>query len=206
MSSPHKDKKMRASMLPHMFDSIESAQVALIGDVDLIDDAFWIDEKSSDKNPYSAVYKAANMELLRNLIDSMLQVKAYRDLPLRKAGNFMSIGQQIYNGIYNIYAPRYLEISGKIIELKNKIYAANNNINKAEALMNAGKAGEQSAELEKQADAILYQFKSDYNSAIRKMMFLNIVAVPIAMAFVLWLAVLLFASRKLKKIRELFDE
>lgn len=206
MSSPHKDKKMRASMLPHMFDSIESAQVALISDVDLIDDAFWIDEKSSDKNPYSAVYKAANMELLRNLIDSMLQVKAYRDLPLRKAGNFMSIGQQIYNGIYNIYAPRYLEISGKIIELKNKIYAANNNINKAEALMNAGKAGEQSAELEKQADAILYQFKSDYNSAIRKMMFLNIVAVPIAMVFVLWLAVLLFAGRKLKKIRELFDE
>ena len=72
--------------------------------------------------------------------------------------------------------------------------------------MNAGKAGEQSAELEKQADAILYQFKSDYNSAIRKMMFFNIVAIPIVAVLVLWLAVLLFAGRKLKKIRELFDE
>lgn len=205
MSSPHKDKKMRSSMFPHMSESIKSAKVALVGDVDLIDDVFWLDEKSSDKNPYSAVYNASNMELVRNLIDSMLEVNVYRNLPLRKTENMMSIGQQVYNSIYNRYAPRYLKINEKIAELKSKVYT-NNNINKAEALINVGQSGKLMAELKKKSDELLYQFKSDYNSAIKQMMLLNIVLVPIISIFGLVLLVFLLVRRKLKKIQELFDE
>ena len=206
--SPHKDAEVRSSMLPHNSVSDGSVQVALIGDVDLIDDMFWVDERSSDKNPYSAVFKAANPEIVRNLIDDMLGVEAYRNLPVRAAyRNTLSIGQNIYDEIYGKQAPHYLQLEEEIEILKSAVYKnSGDDADKAAALMRVSEAGQKIVELQKQSDALLHQMKEDYTDVIASMMWRHIIFVPAGIVLLLFLVLRFINRRKCRRIKEMFDE
>ena len=206
--NPYDDAKIRNNMLVHNPISSEGSQVALIGDVDLLDDEYWIDERSSDKNPYSAIYKTANMEMLRNLIDDMLQITEYRALPLRSfAQNTRSIGQKLYDRIFGAKAQLYLQLNEAIEELKSNLAEqAENNPDKAAALSLVSDSGSQIAELEKQSDALLYQLKNEYNSSTNLMISLNLLWIPLLSVLGLWLILRYFRRRRQKHIREQFND
>lgn len=206
--NPHEDKAIRYSMLPHNAVSDGDVRVALIGDVDLIDDTFWIDERSKSKNPYSAIYKAANIELVRNLIDDMLGVEAYRELPVRSTyRNTLSIGQQLYDNIYGQKAPLYIQINEEIEQLKKEIYKkSGGDADKASALLRVGEAGQKIAELQKQSDALLYQLKEAYTNEVNSMMLYNILLRPTGIVLFVWLLLRYLRRRKNQRIKEMFDE
>ncbi len=207
-NNPHDDAEIRKTMMPYNPISDGSVQIALIGDVDLIDDTFWIDERSSDKNPNSAVYKAANIELVRNLIDDMLGVDGYRTLPVRSAyRNTLSIGQKLYDDIYGRQTPLYIKINEEIERLKADVYKnSGNDADKAASLMRVSEAGQRIAELQKQSDSLLYQLKENYADAVGSMMWKNIIFKPIALTLLLWLALKCINRRKRRQIKEMFDD
>lgn len=205
--NPHNDNELKSTMLPHNAVSDGDVQVALIGDVDLIDDTFWIDERSKDKNPNSAVYKAANIELVRNLTDEMLGIEVYRQLPVRTAyRNILSIGQKIYEDIYGKNAPLYIAINEEIEQLKQKVLKnGGDDTDKAAALLRVSEAGQKIAELQKQSDALLYQLKENYTDVVEAMMWQNILLVPAGIVVLLWLGLRYIRRRRRQRIEEMFN-
>ena len=206
--SPHQDEEIKKSMLPHSLLSAGPVRVALIGDVDLADEEFWLDERSADANPYTAISKAANMEVVRNLVDEMLGVTAYRALPVRSEyKNTRSIGQKIYERVYGQVAPFYIALNEQISEMKSDFYQNTGvRADKAQALAQVNEIGQQIAALEKQADMMLYGLKQHYSAIVQRIMFGNIVLLPLASVGVLWLILRCLRRRKAKRVREMFDD
>ena len=206
--NPLQDATIKNSMLPHSLFSTGSAKVALIGDTDLADDEFWLDTRSEDANPYTAVYKSANMEILRNLIDDMLDISVYKQLPIRsKYTNTYGIGQKIYNHLYSQIEPLYVKLNEQINELKTTYYqSASNHDNPLLAQQNVNKLAQQIAELEKQSDAILYHFKAQYSVIVHRIMLTFILLWPLLAVLLLWLMLKFMHIRKTQKIKGLFNE
>ncbi|MBR3676434.1 MAG: Gldg family protein [Alphaproteobacteria bacterium] len=206
--SPVQDAKLKAQMMPHSLYSAGDAKVAIIGDVDLIDDDNWVAASSPDKNPYSAVNKAVNVELLRNLIDEMVQNQVYRNLPLRnEKQNTFSIGEKFYTQIFERYEPLYIQINEAIEKLKIALFeSSGQNPDKMAQLLQVSEAGQQIAELETQSEGVLYQMKELYSRAIRFSMLLNILIVPMATAGLLYALMAWARRRRKKQVLEMFDE
>ncbi|MBR1825166.1 MAG: Gldg family protein [Alphaproteobacteria bacterium] len=205
--SPHKNAKIQKSMLPHSLISTGPVRVALIGDVDFVDEDFWLDERSADANPFTAINKAANMEIMRNLVDEMAGITAYRALPVRSSyRNTHSIGQQIYESTYGEIAPFYIKLNEQINEMKDEFYQNTGvNADQARASAQVNEIGQQIAALEKQADALLYRLKGQYSQVVRRIMLGNILLLPLCAVGVLWLIMRLLRRRKAKHIREIFN-
>lgn len=206
--NPVNDTQLRAQMMPHSLYSAGDAQVALVGDVDLIDDDFWVANSSPDKNPFSVVNKAANVELLRNLIDEMVGNQIYLELPLRnEKQNTFSVGEKIYRRIYDQYEPLYMQISQAIEELKLlMLHSSGQNPDKMAQMMQVSESGQQMAELEQQAEGVLYKMKTEYSDTVRFNMFENIFAIPLFSAAVLWGIIACLRRRRKHQVKEMFDE
>ena len=206
--SPVQDAAIQAQMLPHSLYSAGAVQVALIGDADLIDDDYWVAESSPDKNPYSVVNKADNVEMLRNVIDVMVGNDVYRRLPVRREKqNTLSIGEALYTKIYSQYEPIYMQINKAVEELKAALMeSSGQDADKMSQLLQVSEAGQQIAELEQHAEAVLYTMKQQYAKTIRRGMILNILAVPSVAAGLLLGAMAWVRRRRKKYVRELFNE
>ena len=68
-------------MQPHI-DKNDNAMVALIGDVDWIEDKYWIDDRSADRNPFSVIEKTPNLQVFRALVDFLVDDNVYNQLPI----------------------------------------------------------------------------------------------------------------------------
>ncbi len=183
-------------------------QVALIGDVDLIIDDNWVAGQSPDKNPYDAIAKTANMEILRSLIDRMVGNSLYFSLPVRyEQHNTFSIGEKIYNRIYEQNAPSYFRLGAELIEARSAIKDETlQNPDKIMQMLQSGEAGQKIADLELQAENLLYKMGREYKDSIRIMFMSQVILQPLFITLLLWGLIFLIARRREKKIRELIHE
>ena len=203
----YKGTAMEKQVNPFMKNSVVDTQFALIADVDIIDDENWIDESSPDRNPYSIIAKASNGEFLRNLTDYMLDNQIYLDMKPKQNSNIFSISQFISSDVYAKYAPVYKQINEEIKE-KNKALQYSNirNQDKAEELSLINASGEQIAELEKEAEKIVYLMRNEYARKIGALMWFNLGILPLFTVVIIGMVRMIRRRRQLKKIKELCYE
>jgi hypothetical protein len=184
------------------------AQVAVVGDVDLLDEANWVDKRSPDRNPYSVIPSSANGEAVRSLIDFMVGNQIYQLLPVNTyAANKQNIGQQITDAAYEKYAEEYLKTSAAIREINAALYEeSSQNINKMRNLLEVSAAGQSLAQQEKKAETLLYLMKKEYSRQVNQMIFLQAFLIPLLLTVLLFVGALLTARRGQKKFAEKFNE
>lgn len=183
-------------------------QVAVFGDVDFIIDDNWISEQAVDKNPYSAVFKSSNIEILRNVIDRMTGNSIYLSLPVRyERQNIFSIGEKIYQEIYDHDSPEYFRLSAELIDARSALSAgADSRQDKIMQMMESGAAGQKISELELQAENLLYKMSKEYKISLRIMFLAQAVVMPLLTVFLLFWLIFFIRRRQLKKISEFAND
>ena len=188
--------------------TLTPAKLALIGDVDIIEDYLWVDERSYSKNPFSVIAKNGNVEAIRNLMEDMLEISEYRSLPVRtEAENEKSIGQQVNSYVYDKYADQYLKYVSELQEKQQVLMKqSNGNMDRFNTLLQISKSGQQIAELEAKSNQLGYLMKQLYSQRINKVIFLTVALFPLSVVGFLILCMLLMVSRQRKNIRRFLDE
>lgn len=207
LANPYLQTKLGADMQTFVpFNN--DAKVAIVSDVDLLDDLNWNEPNSPDRNPYSVIYKSGNAEAVRNLIDTMVGNDIYPNLPINaQAANEKSIGQQINDMAYGAYTQALAEINQQIKQMRTTLMRrSDDNVNKMQALLQISTAGQDLAKAEKKAEMLAYRAKQDYARAIDTIMLTQIFIVPLGLALLLCLLFNLANRRRQKKIKEMFDE
>ena len=188
--------------------SLPSAQVALIGDVDILSDNNWLAENAPDINPYDAVYKSSNIELLRGLVDKMLDNTLYMDLPVRyQRQNIYSINEKTYNDIYNKHAAEFTRLNHDMFETQIAL-AANQarSQDKIGQLIQTDEVGQKVSELEMQTENLMYKMGREYSSALRGIFITRVFIVPIIITLLLCALIYCRNKKRKKKIREFMHE
>lgn len=197
----------KEGVLPHEV-AAKDIHLALIGDVDILDEATWINPVSVDQNPYSIISSAGNGQAMRFLVDYMVGNNIYNLLPVNsELINKESIGQKLTEKSYRPYAEEYEKIISLLSEKKLALYTeSGEDFDKMNTLMQVTTAGEEIADIEKKADSIDYQIKQAYKKGIFGMVVINILCVPLMTVFLLWILKILFERKRLRKIKEAFHE
>ena len=184
------------------------AQVALVGDVDILDEKNWVDPRSPDRNPYSLISTAANGEAVRALIDLMADNQIYQILPINTyAANYKSVGQQINDAVYARHADEYSKVTNSIREINAALYQdSGNDINKMRQMLEISAAGEALAQQEKKAETLLYQMKQEYSQAVARLIFTQAVLLPLCIVLLLFAgAQFIFRRQKRKFLEQIND-
>ncbi|MCQ2735160.1 MAG: Gldg family protein, partial [Alphaproteobacteria bacterium] len=205
-NNPFEGDKKVADMAEHIAVTLLPAQVAVIGDVDLIEDYLWADEKSVSKNPYSVIAKNKNIDFIRLLIEKMLNIKEYTELPVQNnMENPMNIAQQINAKAYEKYADEYDAVSKELKETQQVLLLESNGDNdRLQTLLQTDELGLQMAELEKKFDKTVYAMKKIYDQSIYTIIFLSMFLFPLLSVTLLWMLFFLKARFLRKKIRGFF--
>ena len=195
--SLYENTEMEKKVSPHMIQSVVESNVAVVADVDIIGNDSWIDDSSPDKNPYSIISKAKNMEVLRNMIDYMIGNKIYLEMPINTASeNTYSISQKVAFDMFEKYMPIYKKI---IEEIKNKkmLLAQKNSYesDKANIIKQISESGENLAQLEEETEKIMYQMRTVYAQKINELILTNLITIPF------FLLLLFFVGSKLQRRR-----
>lgn len=202
--SPYVDLDVSLEASKHNDVSIGEASVAVIGDVDFIEDYMWLDERSPDINPYSVISKKDNIDALRRFIDMMLGNEIYNRQPFHQYKNPYDIAYQIDKEVYDKYAFKLKQIDEQIEQKRTVLYlASGQNIDKMASMMQIDAAGKEIAGLEKQKDSLIYKVKQDYLNKIHRMMFVQIFFLPLLSAFLMWIFMMLRLYIYRRKMREL---
>lgn len=206
--NPHTSEDVLRDMMPHTIYSSETPTVAFIGDADIIENDTWIDDNSSDENPYSIVEKSANMAVVRKLVDRLAGNEIYNSLPYKgnNESNF-GIGEQINALIFGQYYEEYENIveNMKMNRLK-LLQKSGGNVEKLQTLMQVDKAGMEFGRAEQQMEGLLYKIRKQYSAEINKIIVMCVFAIPFVSTLFLLVAVMLLNRRKKQKIREISDE
>lgn len=206
--NPHQSKEIIHNMMPHTFYSSETPEIALIGDADIIEDKSWIDDASPDSNPYSVIYKSANMSVIRQVIDEMVGNDIYNELsPGNKYGSSLGIGEQINSELYDEYADEYNDIKDEI-KLNNLklLQKSDGDENKLQILLQSDELGLQLGKLEQRSEELLYKLRKQYSEKINTMIFLWVLLWPLLVGLLMRIAVVWREKCKSKQIKEMFYE
>lgn len=213
MTSAYRDNPFDKEQFPepqgeHTKITLMPAKLALIGDVDIIEDYLWVDERSYSKNPFSVIAKNGNIEAIRNLMEDMLGISEYKSLPVRtETENKESIGQQINSYVNDKYADQYLKYINELQEKQQVLIdQSHGNVDRFNTLLQISKSGPQIAELEAKSNQLEYLMKRLYSQRVNKVIFLTVALFPLSAVGLLVLIMLFITSRQRKKIRRFLDE
>ena len=184
------------------------AQVALVGDVDILEEKNWVDPRSPDRNPYSIISTAANGEAVRALIDLMAGNEIYQILPINTyASNQKSVGQQINDTVYALHAAEYTKINDSIREINAVLYEnSGNDINKMRQMLEISSAGESLAQQEKKAENMLYQMKREYSHTVARLFFIQAFLLPLGIVLLLFALIQLMFRRQKRNFLEQIND
>lgn len=205
-SNPFEGDKKVADMAEYTAVTLLPAQVAVIGDVDLIEDYLWADEKSVSKSPYGVIAKNKNIDFVRALIEKMLNIKEYAKLPVQKnMENPMNIAQQINAEAYAKYADEYDTVSKELKETQQVLLLeSNGDEERLQTLLQTDEIGLQMAELEKKFEKTVYAMKKVYDESVYTIIFLSMLLFPLLSVCVFGLLFFLRARWLRKRIRGFF--
>lgn len=205
--NPYLETDIGQNMLPYLPMSLHESQVALVGDVDVLEDDNWIDMKSADKNPYSVVEKTGNGSAVRALFDYMLGNDVYQQLPLNTAMlNKDSIGEQIQKMSYDKYEVEYQALRNRISDQKLALFeASGEDWERMDTMLRVGEAGREIASHEKKLQHIEYLMNQLYSRKVGGLLLGNILFVPLLSVIVLLLALHFVNKRRQSQVKEKFN-
>lgn len=185
--NPYRDTEIFSVMPPFLSVSKTGGQVAVVSDVDMLEDKFWVSDNSPDFNPYSIIEKSGNARAFRSLIDYMLGNEIYEKLPLNEALlNRSSISQQIWEHLYNEAGAAYIDLQNNVAEQRRMLYeSSGGDASQLSRLWQISQAGQQLAQDEKRLQNIEYGMKTAYSSQVIKMMLGQIVLLPLFLVLLL---------------------
>ena len=185
----------------------KDTQIAVLGDVDLLIDDNWIATQAPDKNPYDAIYKSSNIEILRNLIDKMVGNTVYLSLPVTQRQNTFSISEKFYNIVYKINAPEYFRLNDELIQARSEMDPSIlQNPDKITQLLRSGEAGQKISKLEMQIENILYNIGKQYRILLWALIISQVFIVPLFLTIMLLILAFWIRRRHEKKIREFMND
>lgn len=205
--NPYAETELASTMKPFLKQSLKAGKVALVGDVDFLEAAFWVAENSPDGNPYSVIEKSGNGAAARALIDYMADNRLYEQLPVgNQLFNVDSIGQRLMKNIYSRQEAAYKVLQNKIQEQKRVLFEqSNENAILYEELTKVGTAGKELAQNEEKLQRIEYKMKNDYSIATAKMMIMQILIIPLLEVVVLFLLAKFCRLRHNRRLKEKYN-
>lgn len=206
--NPHQSKEILHNMMPHTYYSSETPNVVFVGDADIIENETWIDDSSPDQNPYSVVYKSANMEVIRSLIDEMVGNDIYNALPQNaKKASVFGIGEQINAELYDKYSEKLNAIAEEMkLNRVKLLQKSGGDENKLQILLQSDESGLQLGQSEQKMEKLLYQVRKQYSSKVNGIIFFCVFGWPLVAGLLSWILMLRRERRKRKQIREMFYE
>lgn len=206
--NPYADSDMGKTMKPHLSHSVQQTKVALVGDVDFLEDTYWIDGRSPDKNPYSVIETAGNGQAFKSLVDYMLGNKVYHSLPYNdRLLNRDSIGQLAEQQIYKKYEAEYMALQNDISVQRLALFAGSDeDFGKMNELMQLSEVGRSLAKQEKKLQNMSYTMQKDYSAKVRKIMTVFILIWPLFVVLLLALGMRFVNKYYQRKAREIFSE
>lgn len=207
-ANPFEKQEALNDMGEHTSMSLAISKLAIIGDVDFIEDYLWTDARSFSKNPYSVIAKNDNIAVVRQLIEDMLDIKEYKELPMHPdMENIESIGQQINSYVYNQYMQQYLDTMEELQDTKQVLIDKSaGNQDKLAVLLQISEAGQKIADLEKEVNRLVYAMKRSYSIRVNKVLFYNIILFPCITIGLLLLIFILLTRWQNKNIRKFLNE
>lgn len=197
-----------ALKMPPFIAEQKQAKVAIISDVDILDEDNWTDPRSVDRQQHSLIPTAANGEAVRGLIDYMVENFGYLKFPINtKNNNVYSINQQIYSAAQNNYSERLAKNIKIINQLRAELYAkSGNDDNRLQQMLQISTDGQQLAVAEKEAEELNYATQKLYLQYWQYLAVGQIVAVPLLFLLILWQVRAWQRRRKQKQIKEMFND
>ena len=204
--NPYENTEIFPSMKPFSPVSVKMGKVAVVGDVDFLEDAYWVANSSPDRNPYSVIESNGNGRAFKTLVDNMVGNEIYEKIPLNsKMKNRESISQKIKAKIFSDFEAPYLALQNKIIEQKRFLFVAGGeDLGQFEQILQVSEAGQNLARDEKKLQSYEYEMKNLYGQRVKRMMFWQILGLPLLLVLGLFFALKYLYNRYCKKIKETY--
>ena len=191
-------------MKPFLKQSAHLGRVAVFSDVDMLEDAFWIDEKSPDKNPFSVIEKSGNGAMFRKVVNTVVGNDVYESLPVNVfQQNTESLSQRLNALNFSKIEATYKALQNKILEQRRTLYQiSGEDLSQMEQIMQITEAGRTLALDEKKLQSLEYKLKDTYSHQIFLMMFQQILLYPLLLSllvFALAKSVAMLINRRLRR-------
>lgn len=205
--NPFSGSELAAGMRPLLTRSTASGTVALVSDVDFLEEPFWVAENSPDRNPYSVIEKSGNGLAAKSLIDYLAGNADYEQLPLNSMIlNKDSISQRLNKNIFSKDEVEYRVLQNKIKEQKRILFEnSNEDMQIFEQLRQIGESGRELSKNEQQLQNLDYKMKQQYSYAVAKMMIMQIIAIPALLVLLLSVLAKFLMHRLIKRIKEKYN-
>lgn len=186
----------------------EAAKVAVVSDVDLLDDANWVDEHSSDKNPYSLIVQKGNGEVVRTLVDFMLGHDVYYQLPINAYNvNEQNIAMQIEESVYQKYKRKFKKYEQQMLQAQSQLYQkSGGDENLLKQQMQVSSMGEILAQAAQKIEQLKYAVSSEISEKMYKIVLLQLAVIPLGIVLLLWLSLKCADKRRRQRIKEKFND
>lgn len=191
-----------------LYKSLKKAKIALIADVDILDDDNWMSPKSPDRNPFSTISMAGNGEFFKSLIDYMVGNEAYLTLPINnKSSNKQSIGEKQQEQIWSEYKDAYEKLQNETTQQKLFLYErSNQDLDKMNTLLQITSIGQNIGKQEKTLQNMEYESKSKYSSTIKRIIFSQAFFIPLLEILMILLMIRLHHRSYQKKLKDKYND
>jgi len=196
-------------MFPYLPSSIKPAQIIVVADSDLLVAENWADTSETVNNPvYGLVPVFDNGTFILRAVDFLVGKKELLGLNNKEPASDKTVGQAIYNDVFNLYAGEYellqQELNERSVALQNASASQSLQSPDQMKLINQNKL--KINELKEKLKQKEYQIKKENEKHLNTVIMTNTVIIPLIIILIMILVALGWRRRYLKTIKEIFNE
>ncbi len=199
---------------PFLIGSIEPASILVIADSDFLADDTWnLAKYKENSTVYDQIPGANNADFLLRAIDIMSGNGDIAGLyPNYLINMDKSIGEQIYNLVFQNYAVAYQKKENEITELLNGLETFKASLRSNEVGLSISKIQEienhhrQLLKLQEELKLIEYRIKTANERKAAEIIVVNALLAPMLLILLLWICIKIFKRRQKQKILRLINE
>lgn len=212
--NPLKSTSLAPAMLSFLPHSIAEGEIIIVADSDLIVAENWADTSQTVGNPvYGTVPFFDNGSFLLKSLDYLTGRKNVLGLQNKSSsGNLQSIGENVYNQIFNNYAEEYNRLQFDLqnkqaeqAEIEQKLAAKQLSLS-ADVVQQIEQNRTDIRQLQEKMKYIEYRIKQDNADRLNGIIMINLIFIPLLIIFGLALGVWVLRRRSQRKVKEMFDE
>lgn len=199
---------------PFLIGSIEPASILVVADSDFIEDDTWnLAKYKENSTVYDQIPGANNADFLLRAIDIMSGNPDIAGLyPNYLINTDKSIGEQIYNHVFQNYAASYLEKENEIAALQNNFEAFKASLRSNEVGMSIVKIQEienyhrKLQKLQEDLKFVEYRIKTANERKVAEIIVMNALLFPMLLIMLWAVGIKFYKHRQKQKISRLINE